>query len=203
MTPAPSPSASAVTRTSAELRGALLTLKDLPAGFEVEKGGGGDGTRVSSSTKDCAPLVRLMNSERLTGSRAQAEVSFSGGQEGPFIDESLDALGTEQAARAFVGKYRSAVKACRTVRVSFPGVGSSSFAVREISFGRIGDDTFAARFRAKGGPLEGLELIQAGVQSGDIVVGTSLVGLDGPDAEAATEDAVKKAVKKLGTSGSV
>lgn len=203
-TPSPTPSASSTRkRTRAELKGALLTLKDLPGGFEIEQGGGDDGTRVSSSKKDCAPLVRLMNSQTLAGSRAQAEVSFSGGQEGPFIDESLDAMGTAQAARAFIGKYRSAVKACGSISVSFPGVGASSFAVREISFSDLGDDTFAARFRAKGGPLEGLEFIQAGVQSGDIVVGTSVLGLDGADAEAATEDAVKKVAKKLGTSGSI
>lgn len=201
--PSPSASASAVERTSSQLKGALLALKDLPAGFEVDKSSGDDGTTMSSRKGSCSSLVRLMNSAKPAGSRAQAQRSFSGGQDGPFVDESLDAMGTPQAARAFVEKYRAAVKACSTVRVSIPGVGSSNVAVREISFGKIGDDTFAARFRAKGGPLDGLEIIQAGVQSGDILVGVTAVGLDGPDAEAATEDAVKKASQKLGTSGPI
>lgn len=202
-TPLVSPPPTAVKRTSAQLSKALLALKDLPAGFEVDKGGGDDGTTISSSKKTCAPLVRLMNSTKVAGSKAQANRSFSGGQDGPFVDETLDAMGTGSAARAFVENYRAAVNDCRSVRVSVPGVGSSDVAVRKISFAKIGDDTFAARFRAKGGPLEGLEIIQAGVQSGDVVVGVTAIGLDGPDAEAATQDAATKASQKLGTSGSI
>ena len=202
-TPSPSPSPAAVRRTSAELKGALLSLKDLPAGFEIDRSGGDDGTRMSSTTRSCAPLVRLMNSAGPQGSRAQAGRSFSGGQDGPYVDESLDAMGTPQAARAFVDTYRGAVKGCRTIKVRIPGVGSSLVDVREISFGTLGGDTFAARFRARRGPLEGFEIIQAGVQSGDVVLGTTVVGLDGTDAEAATDDAVQKAAKKLGTSGSI
>lgn len=202
--PSPTPTPSAVRRTSAQLKSALLGLKDLPAGFEVEKSGGDDdGTKVSSSKKACAPLVRLMNSDTVAGSRAQAERSFSGGQEGPFVDETLDAMGEAQAARTFVQDYRTSVKACRSVRVSLAGVGSSDVAVRELSFGKMGGETFAGRFRAEGGALDGLEIIQVGVQAGDVVVGVTTVGLGGPDAEAATEDAVHKARKKLGTAESI
>lgn len=202
-TPTPSPSASAVTRTSAQLKKALLALRDLPAGFEVDKVGEDDGTKMSSSKKDCAALVRLMNGATLAGSEAQAEASFSGGQDGPFVDESLDAMGSSKAAQAFVEDYRQAVKTCSTVRVTIPGAGSSNVAVREVSFGKFGGDTFAARFRAEGGPLDGLEIIQAAVQTGDIVVGVTAVGLEGPDAEAATEDAVAKASETLETAGSI
>lgn len=203
-TPSPtSPSSPALKRTRAELTKALLSLKDLPAGFEVDKGGGDDGTRMSSRTKACSPLVRLMNDASLPGSREQADVSFSGGQDGPYIDETLDAMGSNRAARAFVETYRTSVRACRSIRVTVPGIGSSDVDVREISFARIGDDTFAARFRARSGALEGLELIQAGVQSGDVVVGVTTVGFDGSDAEAATDDAVSKAGRKLGTSGAI
>lgn len=158
---------------------------------------------MSSGKKACAPLVRLMNSAKPEGSRAEAGVSFSGGQEGPFIDETLDAMGNAQAARAFVEQYRRAVTACSSVRVSVPGLGSSNVAVREVSFGKIGDRSFAARFRAEGGPLAGLEITQAGVQAGDIVVGVTTVGLEGPDAEAATDDAAAKVRKKLATSESI
>lgn len=189
-------------RTSAQLKNALLVLKDLPAGFEVEKSGEDDGTKLSSSKTACAPLVRLMNAATLPGSRVQATASFSGGQEGPFIDETLDGMGTAQAARAFIQKYRASAKACSSVRASVPGVGSSNVAVREVSFSRMGGETFAARFRAEGGPLDGLEFIQVGVQVSDVIVGVTAVGLDGPDVEAATEDAAGKARKKLGATGS-
>jgi len=169
----------------------------------VDKTSGDDGAKISSSKAACAPLVRLMNTTKLSGSIAEAQISFSGGQEGPYVDENLDALATKQAAGAFVNGYRQAVKACRSVTVRLPGFGSSSMDVREVSFAKLGDDTFSARFRATGGELEGLEFIQVGVQSGDVVIGMNFLGLEGPDAEIATEDAVNKIETKLGTSGSI
>jgi hypothetical protein len=202
-TPAPSTSAPVRTRTAAELRSGRLSLKDVPPGLEVDKAAGDDGATLSSPKSACKPLVRIMNAAKLPGSTAQAEISFSGGQDGPFIDENLDAMGTKQAAGAFLDNFQKAVQACRSVNVRLSGAGSSKMDVREISFAKIGDDTFAARFRATGGDLEGLEIIQVGVQSGDVVVGMSLVGLDGPDAEAATKDAVKKVERKLGTAASI
>lgn len=75
--------------------------------------------------------------------------------------------------------------------------------VRKISFDTLGDDTVAVRFSANGGPLDGFETIQVGVASGDVVIGLSTIGLDGPDTEAAAEDAVKKAERKLGTGRSI
>ncbi len=205
--PSPSPSSSAAPASKphsiAALKKARLSLKDVPAGFEEETAEGGDGAVMSSKKPACAPLVRIMNAAKLPGSKAQAAISFSGGQEGPFIDENLDAMGTKGAARAVIDNYRKAVKACRSVTVRISGAGASRLDVREVSFGTIGNDTFGARFRATGGDLEGLEILQVGVQSGDVIVGMSFVGMDGPDAEAATEDAVTKVEHKLGTSGSI
>lgn len=202
ITPSPSKSTPPSSRphTGAELKAARLSLTDLPAGFELEKAAGDDGASMSSNKPACAPLVRIMNAAKLPGSKAQAAVSFSGGQEGPFIDENLDVMGTKGAAGAVIDSYRKAVKACPSVTVRLSGAGASKVDVREISFGTIGDKTFGARFRATGGELEGLEILQVGVQSGDVVVGMTFVGLDGPDAEAATADAVDKVEQELGTS---
>lgn len=75
--------------------------------------------------------------------------------------------------------------------------------MRKISFDKLGDDTVAVRFSANGGRLDGFETIQVGVASGDVVVGMSTIGLDGPDTEAAADDAVNKADKKLGTDRSI
>lgn len=99
--------------------------------------------------------------------------------------------------------YRKAVKDCRTVTVSIPGVGKSALNVREISFAKMGDSSFAARFRAEEGPLAGFELIQVGVQSRDIVVGMGFVATDPADAEAATDDAVAKVQDTLGKGGTI
>lgn len=146
----PSPSPSAPTqKTTAGLRTALLGLKDVPAGFEVESESNGDfGGKASSSRSECAALVRLLNARKVPGSRADAQISFSGGQEGPFVDESLDAMGTAQKARAFVTDFRTSVKKCRTVSLTISGVGRSPIQIREISFADVGDTSFAARFSA-------------------------------------------------------
>ena len=204
-TPAPAPTKTAdkarpKRRTTKELRGALLALKDLPPGFEVDSGTGpDDNSTLSSSKASCQPLLDLMNQKKLPSSTATADASFSGGQEGPFVDESIDALGTKRAARAFISRYRDSVTSCRSVQVRVPGEGSSALRTSRISFGKLGDDAFAARFSARGGPLDGFEIILVGVASGDVVIGLSTTGLDGADTEMATEDAVKKVERKLGS----
>lgn len=207
--PAPSkkpepPAPTAKARTSAQLGKALLSLKDIPPGFERDTSGASkeDG-KLSSKKKECAPLVRLMNADKLPGSVANASVTYSGGQDGPFIDENLDALGTAPKAAAVINDYREAVKDCREVTITLPGAGTSALNVREISFAKIGDNSFAARFQAEQGPLAGFELIQVGTQSKDIVVGMGFVFTDPADAEAATDAAVAKVEDILGQGGAI
>ena len=67
----------------------------------------------------------------------------------------------------------------------------------QISFAKLGDATFSARLRATGGSLDGFEVVQTGVQSGDVVVGMTVVGLDGSDTEDATIEAVQKVERDL------
>lgn len=87
-TPKP-PTPTGTARTSAQLRKALLSLKDVPPGFERDTSSASeDDGKLTSKRKECAPLVRLMNADKLPGSVADASVSYSGGQEGPFLDES-------------------------------------------------------------------------------------------------------------------
>lgn len=117
------------------------------------------------------------------------------------MEESLDALPSADGAAEFVGNYRQAVQACEEVTVVLPGAGKASLDVREISFSDLGDDSFAARFGATEGELEGFELIQVGVQSDDVVIGMTFVGIDPSDAEALTRDALTKVEQELDTTG--
>lgn len=197
-----SPAAPAKKRTAAQLRKALLSLKDVPPGLEKLPAGEDDGGQVSSARAACAPLVNILNADRLPGSTASTGAAFAGGPDGPFIEETLDAMGTSAKAAAFIDRYRQGVRDCRSIKLSLPGVGTSTLAAREISFAKIGDRSFAGRFTASSGDLEGFELIQVGVQSGDVVVGVTAVGLDPADAEAAAEDAVAKVEDTLGDPGS-
>jgi hypothetical protein len=172
------------------LQKALLTLKDVPAGFQVEPDDNSGDEKATTKRGECKALVKLLNAGTLPASKADAHTGFSGGPDGPFLEEPIDAMGDAAGARAFVTGYRSAVKKCRTVSLTISGAGTSTLAVSEISFADIGDTSFAARFRATSGPLEGFELIQAASQTADLVVRMTAIDLDPADAEAATQDAV-------------
>lgn len=191
-------------RTAAGLKKALLSIEDLPPGFEVDPSGSGGGKNdgaVTSIRPACAPLVTILQEEIPASSLAHAGTSFSGGQDGPAIDQSLDSFSSRAAAASFIAGYRRAVQACSEVQLQVFGVGRSTVSVRPVSFGTAGDSLFAARLTAPPGPLEGLEVLQVGAQSGDVVVGMSFMSTDPSDAQSATEDAVSKVDKVLGTGG--
>lgn len=188
--------------TRAQLRRALLNIHDVPAGFEVVTDQGHAGDQASSKNAACSALVRLLNAPKLSGSLADASVSFDGGQDGAFVGEDLNALASTTAAQSFVDGYRHSVKQCHTITYRIHGVGSSTLSVRPISFAAIGDGSFVARFRAGRGPLSGLEIIQVGAHLGRVVIGMSFVGLDPSDAEAASQGAADKVKSKMGSSAS-
>lgn len=99
-----------------------------------------------------------MNAENPPGSRASAHRSFSGGQDGPFIDEAIDAMGSASAVQALQRSFKAVASACRTVTLTVPGEGSSPMQVREASAADVGQNPVAVRFTATSGALEGFEL---------------------------------------------
>jgi len=188
-----------VTRTVLSLKSALIELGDLPSGFEIVPAGGGDDDG-SASSKDprCAPLVSLTNVDKPPGSKASAKVSFSGGQDGPFVDESIDALGSADAVEALQASLKSAVAACRQLVITIPGQGSSTMQVAEVSAPKFGEHPFAVRMTGTGGPLNGLEITQVTAGVKDVVVSATLVAAAPEDVDGVTEAALGKAAKILG-----
>lgn len=186
-------------RTAGQLTKALLELKDLPSGFAVEPDSEDEGADVKVSSKDsrCARLVALMNAENPPGSKASALRSFSGGQDGPFIDEALDAMGTTQAVQALQRSFRSAIAACRTVTLTVPGEGSSPMQVRQVSAPKAGRDPVAVRFTATSGALEGFELTMVTAGVNDVVLAMSFIAAAPDDVDGATEAAAGKASQLL------
>jgi hypothetical protein len=187
-------------RDFAELKSALLELNDLPSGYAIEPAGAGGGTDGSASSKDraCAPLVTLTNLKTAPGSKSSAKVRFSGGQDGPFVDESIDALGSAEAVAALQASLKSAVAACRQLTITIPGQGSSAMKVAEVSAPKFGDHPFAARFTATGGPLAGLEITQVTAGVKDVVVSITFVAAIPEDVDGGTQAAVGKAKDVLG-----
>jgi len=187
-------------RTVVELKSALLELGDLPSGFAIEPASGGDGGAGSAASKDprCAPLVKLINANTAPGSKASASVSLSGGQDGPLIDESIDALASADAVEALQASLKSAVAACRQLIITIPGQGSSTMKVTEVSAPKFGDHTLASRLTAMGGPLGGLEITQVMAGVKDVIVSITFVAAVPDDVDGGTEAAVGKAEDVLG-----
>lgn len=190
--PAPAP------RTKATLTKALLALEDLPAGFAVDPDTeGDDGTELSATGSKCAKLVQLFNAEATPGSKLGVHRGFSGGQNGPFVGESLEAMPSAAATTAYLATVRSAVKACPKAKLTIEGAGSSTVSVTEVAAPKAGGTPVAVRFAAASGPLEGLEVTFAFAGLGDVLL---TMDFDNSDIEQPVVDAVAKASKVLGTS---
>ncbi|MGO4603674.1 hypothetical protein [Terrabacter sp. 2YAF2] len=194
--------AAPLARTAATLKKAALAVDDLPSGFSQDPsaGSGSGGPTVSSREPRCADLVSMMNLRNAPGSLASAEVAFSGGQNGPGIDESLDALGSSEKVAALQGRLKAALGGCPTVTMSLPGQGRSAMHVTVVNPPKFGTDPVAARVTAQGGPLDGFELTQVYTGVGDVVLALTFVGAAPADVDGATGLAHDKAATVLGVS---
>lgn len=197
VTPTPAP----VPRTSAQLTKALLALRDLPAGFSIDTSSdsGDDDVTLSSKDARCAKLVALSNADSPPGSKASAGASYSAGSDGPFIDESLDAMASTAAVRALQKSFKQAITSCRTMTLTIPGQGRSPISVREVAAPKSGTDPVAVRFTATSGPLEGLEVTMITTGVNDVVLGLTVLAGDADTIEGATAAAVHKAQAVFGT----
>jgi hypothetical protein len=197
--PPSTPTSSApVKRTDAELTKALVALSDLPSGFAVEPNDpSGDGGAFSSKDTKCRTLVSYLNADEAPGSKATALRSFSGGQEGPYIDFGLDGMGSSKAVTALQQTFRTAVNTCKKVSLRISGLGTSPMGVREISAPRFGEHPFAFRLTATSGPLQGLEFAAATTGLNDVVLSVGVLAGQPGALDGATEAAVTKARKVL------
>jgi hypothetical protein len=199
-TPTATPISTApVKRTAAELTKALLALPDLPSGFAVEPDDpNGDSGTFSSKDAKCRTLVKYLNANEAPGSKATAYRSFSGGQEGPYIDFGLDAMGSAKAVTALQQSYRTAVNACKKVTLRISGQGTSPMEVREVSAPQFGEHPFAFRLTGTAGPLQGLEFTMATTGLNDVILSVAVLAGQPGELDGATDTAVTKARKVLG-----
>lgn len=193
-----------VKRTKAELTKALLELKDLPSGFTMEDDDPADegSTPFSSQTSKCKQLVKYLNADEAPGAKASAHRSFAGGQEGPYIDFSLDAMSTSNAVGKLQTSYKEAVTSCKKVTMRVDGKGSSPMEVVEVSAPQFGDDPFAFKLTGTSGALEGLEYTAAITGVGDVILSVGILAGQPGELDGATEAAVEKARPILAKSGS-
>jgi hypothetical protein len=185
-------------RTKASLTKALLALEDLPSGFAIDPDSSGDdGTKLTSSNAKCAPLIKLFNDQVPPGSKVSVSRAFSGGQEGPFVGEQIDALPSAAATKAYLASVKSAVASCKQAKLTITGTGSSPVTIAEVSAPKAGNGATAVRVTATGGALQGLEVHFVFAAFDDALLS---MNFDSSDIEDATLAAADKLHKVLGTS---
>lgn len=185
----------AVKRTKSELSKAMLALKDLPSGFSEEEDDPADQASkpFSAPTSKCKTLVKYLNADEAPGSRANAHRSFAGGQEGPYIDFSLDSLRTPAAVAELQTSYREAVESCKKVTMRVEGAGSTQMEVVEIAAPKFGDEPFAFKLTGVSGPKQGLEYVSAVAGIDDVILSVGILAGQPGELDGATEAAVEKA----------
>lgn len=197
VTPSTPPATEKVKRTKTELTKALPELSDLPTGFSQEKDEEDETKPFSSSSSKCKTLVKYLNADHAPGAEVGVHRSFSGGQEGPYIDFGLDSMGSEAKVADLQKTYEKAVASCAKVTMKVEGRGRSSMKVEQISAPQFGTDPFAFRLTGTSGSLRGLEFTAATAGVNDVIVSIGiLAGQDG-ELDGATEAAVSKAQQIL------
>ena len=197
-TPRPSPTASTpaapVARTTAELTKALLELADLPGGFTEDKEEPDEDAKpFSSPSNRCKTLVKYLNATKAPGSKASVARTFTGGQEGPYIDFGLDSMSTAEQVAELRDSYAEAVESCTKVTLKTDGAGSTSMKVETITAPEYGSKPFAFRLTGTSGPKRGLEYAAVVTGVDDVIVSVGVLAGQGTELDAATEAAVTKA----------
>ncbi|MEV6269630.1 hypothetical protein AB0L64_20855 [Kribbella sp. NPDC051936] len=197
-TPTPSPTASTpaapVARTTAELTKALLELADLPGGFTEDKEEPDEDAKpFSSPSSRCKTLVKYLNATKAPGSKASVARTFTGGQEGPYIDFGLDSMSTAEQVAELRDSYAEAVESCPKVTLKTDGAGSTSMKVEAITAPEYGSKPFAFRLTGTSGPKRGLEYAAVVTGVDDVIVSVGVLAGQGTELDAATEAAVTKA----------
>lgn len=196
----PSTPAAPVTRTTTELTGALLELADLPAGFsEANDDDDEDSKPFSAPTSRCKALVKYLNATKAPGSKATVSRTFTGGQEGPYIDYGLDSMGTADEVADLRDEYAEAVDSCTKVSLKTEGAGNTTMKVEEITAPAYGTKPFAFRLTGTSGPKRGLEYAAVVTGVGDVILSVGVLAGQGTELDPATETAVIKARQVLKT----
>ncbi|TDD57365.1 hypothetical protein E1263_24000 [Kribbella antibiotica] len=199
--PAPTvdPASGLVLRSKEDLTTGLLELSDLPAGFsrEADDDAEDESKPFTTTSSRCKVLVKYLNADEAPGTKASVTRSFSGGQEGPYIDFGLDAMGSVDKVASLRAKYADAVSSCSKVTMRAEGEGSTTMQVDEITAPDFGTAPFAYRLMGVSGPKRGLEYTALVTGVNDVILSIGVLAGDEAVLAAAAEAAAKKAEEML------
>jgi hypothetical protein len=193
------PATGLVVRSEADLTKALLELTELPSGFTREDEEPDDGSKPPfwTSSGRCTALVKYLNATKAPGAKATVSRSFTGGQEGPYIEFGFDSLGSEAKVGSLREKYADAVASCPRVSMRADGDSSTTMQVDELTAPKYGTDPLAFRLMGVSGPKRGLEFTALITGVNDVMLSVSVLAGDEAVLEAASEAAATKALAVL------
>jgi hypothetical protein len=166
------------------LAAGLLTVDDLPLGFQPQDGAAG------AAALGCAGIDGVYLP---AGSSAHATASFAHSLSAAFVNETVT-LRPGGAAAAALGRFAAAATACKR----FSGPDGIRYAVAPVSLPRYGDGSAAVRVRS--GLAEGREVELAAVRVGDVLVAVAAAGTGDGDG-ALTRTVLDRALAKLSRAG--
>jgi hypothetical protein len=187
-TATPAPVAAATPAPAADpsgLAAALLTVGDLPLGFQAQEGAG-DAVALGCSGIDGVYLS--------AGAADHAAASFAHSLSPAFVNETIT-LRPGGAAATALAAFGTAAKDC----AQFAGPDGTSYRVTAVPLPHYGDGSAAVRVTS--GLTEGREVELAAVRLGDTVVAVAAAGTGDGDSDL-TKTVVDRALAKLARTGS-
>jgi len=169
--------------TSAQARDALLTVADLPLGFQAQ-----DGT-PDATALGCAGVDRVYLP---AGAAARAAVSFGHSLSAAFVNETISSRPGGEAAGALAAFARAA-RDC----ASFTGPDGTAYKVAALTLPRYGDGSAAVRVSSTLREARPVDLVA--VRVGDTVVAVATAGAGQEETEL-TRTVVDRALAKLARS---
>jgi hypothetical protein len=180
---APAPAAVAATEPAADdapLAAGLLTVSDLPLGFQAQDGS-------AAAALGCAGIDGVYLP---AGSSAHAAVSFAHSLSEAFVNETISRR--TDAATALT-RFRGASEDC----ARFAGPDGTAYRVSAVSLPAYGDGSAAVRVTS--GLTESRAVELAAVRVGDLIVAVAAAGTD--DGTALTRTVIDRALAKLTRTG--
>jgi len=179
-TPTPVAAAASSGDHSVGLAAALLTVQDLPLGFQAQDAAA-DATALGCTGIDGVYLA--------TGAAGRAAVSFAHSLSPAFVNETLTDR-PDGAAAAALEEFRAAARDC----ARFVGPDGTAYRVTTVSLPRYGDGSAAVRITSGLTEARPVELVA--VRVGDTVVAVAAAGAGAEDTEL-TRTMVDRALAKL------
>jgi hypothetical protein len=173
----------AVGMTAAQARDALLTVTDLPLGFQAQDGAP-DATALGCAGVDQVYLP--------AGAAARAAVSFGHSLSAAFVNETISSR-PGGAATTALAAFARAAREC----ASFSGPDGTAYRVAALKLPEYGDDSAAVRVSSTLREARPVDLVA--VRVGDTLVAVATAGAGAEETEL-TRTVVDRALAKLARS---